>query len=73
MPLGMLRSSETLGSKSASYSVTIGCVLKLFFQVRRARDWHSEMVNMQRTDIHGVNLAKERMAHHVFVPKGEAV
>ena len=53
--------------------MTIGCVLNLFLQVRRARDWHSAMVNMQRTDIHGVNLAKERMVHHVFVPKGEAV
>ena len=65
--------SETLGRKSASYVVTIGCILKLFLQVRKARDWRSATVNMQITDIHGVNLAKERMADHIFVPKGEAV
>lgn len=69
----MLGGSETLGSKSASYFLTIGCILKLFLQVRKARDWRSATVNMQRTDIHGVNLAKERTADHIFVPKGEAV
>ena len=62
-----------MGSKSAGYFVTIGYLLKLFFQVRRARDWCSGAVNTQRTDILGVSLEEERRADHVFVLRGETM